>query len=218
VQLNRTFQFGLLVLLLLLACNLIAQQTTARRPLRDRRPNQPWAVSVLVDGYYVPGEQGYADPIVTADRSWLHLEGRYNYEDLYTGSLWLGYNFNLNPIKNVELTITPMVGGVFGRTTGVAPGGELSLAYQKFNLWVSNEYVFDTKNSSGSYYYAWPQLTYSPKDWLHLGLVAQRTLAVESDTQGGFLFGLSAKKLEFTNYFLDPGPKPTVILELGYNF
>ena len=111
-----------------------------------------------------------------------------------------------------------MIGGVFGRTNGIAPGAEASVTHRQFNFWVSNEYVFDTGDPSASYFYTWPQFTYSPVDWLHVGLVAQRTQAIESDTQAGFLFGLSGKKMEFTSYVLDPGSKPTVVLELGYNF
>jgi len=212
-------QLGVLVLLLSLTSSLSAQSASTHRS--HRRPantaTEAWAFSALADGYFVPGEQGYADPIFTADHRWLHLEARYNYEDLKTGSLWLGYNFNLQP-KKLDLTLTPMIGGVFGRTNGVAPGLEASLTWQKLNFWVSNEYVFDTGDPSASYFYTWPQLTYSPADWLHVGLVAQRTQAIQSDTQAGFLFGLSHKQTEFTSYVLDPGSKPTVVLELGYNF
>jgi hypothetical protein len=217
MQSNRTFQFGVLVLISLLASNILAQGTNrTRRP--DKSATEAWSLNAYVDGYFVPGEQGYVDPIFTADHRWLHVEARYNYEDLRTGSVWLGYNFNLNPDKKLALTLTPMVGGVFGRTNGVAPGCEASLTYEKLNFWVSNEYVFDTGNRSNNFFYTWPQITYSPVDWLHVGLVAQRTQAIQSDTQAGFLFGLSHQKMEFTSYILDPGSKPTVVLELGYSF
>jgi hypothetical protein len=217
--LNRTLQFGALVLFFSLTSNLSAQSVSTHRSHRrpDNTTRDAWAFSALLDGYFVPGEQGYGDPIFTADHRWLHLEARYNYEDLKTGSLWLGYNFNLQP-KKLDLTLTPMIGGVFGRTDGIAPGLEASLTWQKLNFWVSNEYVFDTGDPSASYFYTWPQLTYSPVDWLHVGLVAQRTQAIQSDTQGGFLFGLSHKQTEVTSYILNPGSKPTVVLELGYNF
>lgn len=216
----RTLQFGTLVLLSSLAAVGFAQATSTHRSPRrtDNTTKETWAFSVWVDGYFVPGEQGYADPIFTADHGWFHLEGRYNYEDLRTGSLWLGYNFNLNPGKELNLTFTPMIGGVFGRTNGIAPGAEASVTYRKLNFWVSNEYVFDTGDRSASYFYTWPQLTYTPVNWLRLGLVAQRTQAIKSDTQGGFLVGLSGKQTEFTTYILDPGSKPTIVLELGYNF
>jgi hypothetical protein len=220
---NRTVKLATLLLLFSLTATLVSQQTTARRerPHRNNATKQPWTFSALVDGYFVPGEQGYADPIVTADHGWLHLEGRYNYEDLHTGSAWLGYNFDFssrNPEKQLDLTLTPMIGGVFGRTDGIAPGLEASLTYKKLNFWVSNEYVFDTHDSANNFFYTWPQLTYTPIDWLHVGFVAQRTVAIESDTEYGFLFGLTHKKTEFTSYILSPGPKPTVVLELGYNF
>jgi len=47
-----------------------------------------------VDGYIPQNEDGYVSPIVAADHGWLHLEARYNYENLRTGSLWAGYNFS----------------------------------------------------------------------------------------------------------------------------
>ena len=59
----------------------------------------------------------------------------------------MGYNFSVG--KKVELDITPMIGGVFGRTTGIAPGCEASLTYKKVELSVTNEYVFDTRVSPG---------------------------------------------------------------------
>ena len=34
-------------------------------------------------------------PTITADYGWLHLEARYNYEGLDTGSAWIGYNFSV---------------------------------------------------------------------------------------------------------------------------
>ncbi len=80
--------------------------------------------------------------IITADHQWLHLEARYNYENLHTGSLWAGYNFTAG--KTLQLAVTPMIGGVFGRTTGIAPGCEFSLTYKKLSFSSSNEYVFDT--------------------------------------------------------------------------
>jgi hypothetical protein len=47
---------------------------------------------------------------------WLHLEARYNYENLRTGSVWVGYNFSAG--KKLVLDVAPVLGGVFGRTHG----------------------------------------------------------------------------------------------------
>jgi len=90
---------------------------------------QPWEYNVVVDGYIIPDGTSYVDPVFTADHNWLHLEARYNYENLHTGSLWVGYNFSWG--KKVQFSLTPMIGGIFGRSNGIAPGGEASLTYKR---------------------------------------------------------------------------------------
>jgi len=180
---------------------------------------EPWEYSLTVDGYLIEGEDGYASPTFTADRSWLHLEARYNYENFRTGSLWMGYNFSWG--KTWQFAVTPMIGGVFGRTNGIAPGCEASLAWKKLTLSIDNEYVFDTTSKSGNFYYSWPQLTYQPTSWLKFGGVAQRTRTFETsfDTQRGFFVGFMHKKLEFTTYVFNPGTSgTTVVLEAGASF
>jgi hypothetical protein len=172
-----------------------------------------------VDGYIQTVQGSYVNPTATADRGWLHLEARYNYEDLRTGSLWIGCNFSAG--KKVVFKITPMVGGVFGRTTGIAPGCEASLAFKRITLSISSEYVFDTADSSGSFYYSWPQLAYAPTDWFRVGLAAQHTKAFRTNlkVQSGFFFGFSHKHAQFTTYVFNVArTDPTVVLELGWSF
>ena len=84
---------------------------------------------MTIDGYIVPDGRPMLIQCSTADHNWLHLEARYNYENLHSGSLWAGYNFSLG--KTLSLSVTPMLGGVFGRTNGIAPGCEASLTYKK---------------------------------------------------------------------------------------
>ena len=178
-----------------------------------------WSFSATVDGYVVPHQEFYVSPIFTSDRSWLHLEARYNYEDQQTGSTWVGYNFSFG--DKLKLDVTPMIGGVFGNTTGVAPGYEFSLAYKRITLSSTGEYVFDTKDHNGSFFYSWPELTYSPVEWIRVGLVAQRTKAYHTslDVQRGFLVGISRKKFNFTTYIFNPGwAKPTLVFEAGFDF
>lgn len=100
-----------------------------------------------------------------------------------------------------------MIGGVFGRTTGIAPGCEGSLTWKKLELSIDNEYVFDTGSKSGNFYYSWPQLTYQPLSWLRLGLVSQHTkeFQKEAAAEAGFLVGFDYKRYQFTTYVLNPG-------------
>ena len=215
---KRALHFRILCLAVLTTSVLAAQQNRSS-PATSDSTAESWTFSLTVDGYLIPNQQGYASPILTADHKSLHLEARYNDENLRTGSLWLGYNFSAG--ENVVFEITPVIGGLIGRSTGIAPGFEASLTYKKFELSVSNEYVFDTGSKSGNFYYAWPQLTYSPLEWLKVGIVAQHLKAFQTplDTQRGFLVGISHHKFEFTTYVFNAGfTDPTVVLEAGYRF
>jgi hypothetical protein len=213
-------QLAVLAVVALLGGQALGQGTASGAPANppDAATN-PWAYNLTVDGYIIPDSQSYVDPVFTADRNWLHLEARYNYENLQTGSLWAGYNFSAG--KKLVLDVTPMIGGVFGRTNGIAPGCEASLTYKKIELSIANEYVFDTTHKSGNFYYSWPQFTYSPVDWFRVGLVAQHSKAFHTslDVQRGFLVGVSHKKWEFTTYIFNAGfTEPTVVLEAGVSF
>jgi hypothetical protein len=217
---KATRPFTALLLAAVLSCAGLAQEAPPVPPKTPvAAPANPWQYNLTIDGYVLPNDQSYVNPTFTADRKWLHLEARYNYENLHTGSLWVGYNFSAG--KKLVLDITPMIGGVFGRTTGIAPGCEASLTYKQVELSISNEYVFDTSHKSGNFYYSWPQLTYSPLDWLRVGLVAQHTKAFQTSLsiQRGFLVGFSHKRAEFTTYVFNAGQAdPTVVLEVGYSF
>ena len=208
-----------ITLLVLVAVPLLGQGTAPQPPPQaaDQAAN-PWAFSVTLDGYIVPHEPGYASPIFTADHNW-HFEARYNYENLDTGSLWFGYDFNIG--KKVKLTLTPMIGGVVGDTRGIGPGLETTVSWKKLQFYAASEYVFDTTHAAGSFFYSWPQLSYSVLSWLRLGVVAQHTKAYHTslNTQRGFLVGVNYKEAQFTTYVFDPElSTPTVVLEVGYNF
>jgi hypothetical protein len=178
-----------------------------------------WSFSASLSTYIVPNDQEYLQPTLTADRGWLHLETRYNYENLETGSAWVGYNFSGG--EKLEWELMPMLGGVFGNTTGIAPGYKFSLVYWKFDLSSEGEFVFDVGTSEGSFFYTWSELSISPLDWFRFGLVGQRTRAyqTEVDIQRGLLVGFSYKKIDFTTYVFNlDRDKPTWVFSVGVSF
>jgi len=177
-----------------------------------------WSFSTSLYTYIAPGSD-YVQPTITADRQWLHLEARYNYEDLETGSLWVGYNFSVG--DKIKLDITPMLGGVFGKTAGVAPGLRGSLRWWRLELYGEGEFVFNTRERVDSFFYLWSELTLSPVDWLRVGAVVQRTRIDESelDIQRGFLIGLSYKRVELTAHVFNPNKnKPTYVMAVSVGF
>ena len=114
-----------------------------------------------------------------------------------------------------------MLGGVFGDTTGIAPGYKGLLNWRWLELYSEGEYVFDTGNSSDNFFYNWSELTLAPAEWFRFGLVTQRTRAYDTDRdiQRGGLVGLSFKDVSLTGYALDPDEdKPTVVLAVGLTF
>jgi hypothetical protein len=116
--------------------------------------------------------------ILYADRGPLHLEGRYNYEDLETASVFAGWTF---PIEGeVSGDVRPMLGGVFGQTGGVAPGLEASLEWKKLAWYVEAEYLFDAHDRGDDFFYSWSTLTYGITDNVRAGLVLERSKLVDT--------------------------------------
>jgi len=193
-----------------------ASVATATAPDADE---PTWSFSASALTYVVPDDRNFVQPTFAADRDWLHLEARYNYEALDTGSAWLGYNFSGGTALAWEFT--PMIGGVFGDTTGVAPGYKGSLTWRKLEFYSEGEYVFDTGSSSDSFLYNWSELTLAPVEWFRFGLVTQRTRVYKADRdiQRGLLAGFSFKDVSVTAYALNPDEdKPTFIFAVGVTF
>ena len=154
-------------------------------------------------------------PTFTADRDWLHLEARYNYEALDTGSAWVGYNFSGGEAVSWELT--PMLGAVFGVTDGIAPGYKGTLGWKKLEFYSEGEYVFDAGDSADSFFYNWSELTFAPVESLRFGLVTQRTRVYQTDReiQRGLLAGFSFKKLGGHRICLQPGRREANVHPCG---
>ena len=178
-----------------------------------------WAFSATTFEYFAPGAENFLLPVLAADHGALHLEARYNYEAQDAGSVWLGANFSGG--EKLEWEITPMIGGVFGDVSGLAPGYEGSLAWRKLELYSEGEYVFDTGDSSESFFYNWSELAYAPADWFRFGLVTQRTRAYETerDIERGLLVGFTYKRLDASAYVFNPDDEdPTVVVALSFDF
>jgi hypothetical protein len=161
-----------------------------------------WEFSAEADLYFT--DPFIFLPIFIADKAKLHLEARYNYEDLKTFSGWAGYNFFGG--EEFEYFITPMIGVVVGRTDGIAPGLEFTLSYAGFELYSESEYLFDFKSSENNFFYSWTDLTFSPLDWLWLGISGQRTRLYQTDVEieRGLILGSAYKNFEITSYFYNP--------------
>ena len=178
-----------------------------------------WSISASVYTFIVPDDRDVVQPTLAADRGWLHLAARYNYEDVETGSVWFGYNFGGG--KTLGWTVTPMIGGVVGTTAGVAPGWTFSLSYWKLELASESEYVINARDTSESFFYNWSELSISPVDWFRAGAVVQRTRVYQSDrdVQRGLFVGVTYKIVDVVAYVFNPDDsKPIVVLAASVGF
>src|SRR5215813_10125952 len=85
-RITATHQLRVLAVIVLLGGELCGQGI----PNVSKAPatGGAWSFNLVTDGYIVAGSQSYVNPSFAADRKWLHLETRYNNEDLRTGSFF----------------------------------------------------------------------------------------------------------------------------------
>lgn len=195
-----------------------AQEPSPSPPTAAAEP--AWSGAASLAAYFIPDDTDYLQPAVTADRGWLHLEARYNYEAQKTASFWGGVNVEAGG-ERVTLTLTPMFGVVTGDTDGIAPGLRVSLSTWKLELYSESEWVFGNADQAESFYYTWSEFTFHPSDWLRFGTVAQRTRAYQTDRyiQRGALLGVTWRRASLTGHLFEPfSSQPTVVVSLAVGF
>src|SRR4051794_16337586 len=203
----------------MVSVSLAGTQTGTPVEVADETAESQWECSLSTSTYLVQNGRDYTNPNLVVDRDWLHLEARYNYEAIKTGSLWLGYNFSVG--EKLALEATPMLGGAFGDITGLAPGYTISISYEPFELFTQGEYFFDAAIHAGNFFYSWSELSYNPASWFRVGVVADRTkaLGTKVEIRRGPLVGFTYKKIDFTTYWLSPGTRDgTFIFTVALNF
>ena len=167
---------------LLLFIVLNALQSFAQDSKKD---SGSWNFSAWAEVFIFPGDESYFNPTFYARTKKLHLEGRFNYEDRNTASLWAGRRFEFG--TPVRFLFVPMAGIVFGNTNGIAPGLEMEIVYKKLDFYSESEYLFDFSTRENNFFYMYSELAIRPIKPIRTGLIAQRTrlFQTELDIQRG---------------------------------
>ena len=121
----------------------------------------------------------------------------------------------LNPVDRISEVLFGLIMVLtFTGAISVATGLEFTLSLGRFELYSEMEYLFDANTSENNFYYNWSDLTYSPTDWLWVGISGQRTRLYETDLdiQRGLILGGGWKNLELTTYFYNIGTDDHFIL------
>ena len=202
----------------ILLASLLASTVAPQDEVRAGTAKVAWEFSGSVFYSDPPGSEDRLTPIIYADRGPLHLELRYNYEDLETASLFAGWTFEGG--EELEAAVTPMLGFVAGQTDGIAPGLEFDLGWQRLAWYAENEYLFDFEDSDDDFFYSWSTLTYALTDWIAAGLVTERSQLVDTDwsLQRGLALEFTGDGLGFSLYAYNLGSDDSyavVALELA---
>jgi len=181
----------------------------------------PWEFGASAFVFLPPDDDTFVSPILDADRGALHLEARYNYEDLETGSAFIGRNI---PFKDADVsgTVVPVFGLVLGNTAGIAPGVNIDLSWGRFALTDETEAVIELPDFDESFLYSWIEATLEPVHGLRIGVAAQRTKLSETglEVRRGPMLSLATARGWLGAYWFNPGEsdKETVVLAGGVTF
>ncbi|HWN81639.1 MAG TPA: hypothetical protein VNM87_06065 [Candidatus Udaeobacter sp.] len=178
--------------------------------------------SCALSAFYIDsaGQEPYPAATFFADRDALHLEVRYNYEDLETGSLFFGGTLSVG--DEIALTVVPLFGFIAGNTIGVAPGAEVTLEWWRLTLYDESEYVLNGEERADNFFYAWVEATVSPTKWLRTGFVGQRTKVIETSLEfdRGLLVELAHRDASLGLHWFNPDrPDDRIfLLAVSYTF
>ena len=210
----------MVIALLLVALPCSAQEVKVSSAPTSTADASGWEYDLSASYYSFRNQDDFMLAVARADRGQLHVEARYNYEAIDSGSLFIGWKFSGG--KKLTWELTPILGAVFGQKEGVAPGFEASLAYGIVDFYTESEYVRDTEVKEDSFTYSWNELGFSPLEWLRFGLVTQRSMAYQSDRdiQRGFFAQVMYRKATLGAYIFNPDDSDNryAVFSLGAEF
>jgi hypothetical protein len=130
-------------------------------------------------GIYTTFEIRENEPIKAMPQAWVYLnkfyfEARYNYDDSHSFSLYFGRAFSLS--KKATAEMTPMIGGVVGRSKGISPALNFYFEYLKFSSTTQSQYTIIMPDGNSSYFYDWTNFSFNLNKKLGMGGSIQITI------------------------------------------
>jgi hypothetical protein len=192
------YKYSILFTLIIFPASLFSQETG------EDSVRSTWSFNASGYYYIIPGQENTLSLIAYANHKALHLEGRYNYEDEKTGSVFAGWRFQTG--NKLVFGVTPMIGLVVGNTDGAAPAMELDASYKIFDFYSETEYVVDFSGKENNFLYTWGTVGVTPFRKFRTGISYQRTKLYQSnfDIQRGIFAEYQFWKLTTGVYFFDP--------------
>jgi hypothetical protein len=155
---------------------LLALTTAGGAARAEETEKRPWQATVNAYLFVVPDQENFFMLTAPIDIRRFHFEARYDYEALRSGSAFAGIKAGWG--QELKLTVTPMIGVVFGALDGLVPALRLTLTWWKLDLYSESEVVVDFDDASDSFFYDWSELGFTPLHWLRFGAAIQRSRIV----------------------------------------
>ena len=163
-----------------------------------------WTGGASLLQYLIPDEPDFMIVRGTASHGAMRVEGRWNWEELNTGSLFAGRTFAGG--DRLELEFTPSLGLVAGELDGVAAAAEFSAVLGPVDFYLEGEYVVDVQTSENDFLYSWSELGVTPIAPLRLGLAAQRLRVYQTplELERGAFLGFTSGRFTLAGYVFNP--------------
>jgi len=157
-------------------------------------------------------------PIVNFEsRNNWYFEGRYNYEEMNTFSLYVGRSFSKT--DKLSYSIIPMLGGVVGNFKGGSAGVNAVVEYQRLFFSTQSQYTRSFHERSTDFFFTWSELAYQPWQWVYFGLSTQQTYLPKIRSlvsEPGVVLGFSVDRWSFPLYYFNSTNNKYFVL--GINF
>ena len=132
------------------------------------------------------------------------VEGRYNYEEQNSFSLYTGKTFSKTKAE-FSHSLTPILGGVMGRFKGGSMGLNATLEYKRFAFSSQSQYTvsFKKEEAHPDFFFSWSELNYEFLPWLYFGCSVQHTFYTQEKNhllEPGAVLGFTSGKWTFPIY------------------
>jgi len=133
-----------------------------------------------------------------------YTEARYNYEDINTGSIYVGRNYAGG--KKVTYEVTPMAGIVFGNYKGISTATNIELAYKQMFFSGQLQYTINNEQQDNNFFYNWSELGCKLFNKFYGGVSVQQTKLYNSKLTNsvGVLLGFETGKITVPFYLFNP--------------
>jgi hypothetical protein len=141
-----------------------------------------------------------------------YTEARYNYEDINTGSFYLGKSFSGG--HELLFTITPMAGIILGKYNGAALASNCDLSYKKYFFSGQLQYALSKTGNRDNFFYQWSEFGVECTNWFFTGVTVQQTKLYKQRmaTIPGLMFGFQKKNISVPVYIFNPFKNETSLL------